>query len=101
MLTANRFDFVEAKTLPASLDDTQLVVFNNINLEAMRPADKQRTEEYVQSGGGALLIAGEHNVYVDRPQKGAPRRSGGSHVRSREARAAALAGRHLRGSHHR
>ena len=31
----------------------------------MKPEDKQRVEEYVQRGGGALWIAGEHNVYVD------------------------------------
>jgi uncharacterized protein YegL len=35
----------------------------------MKPADKQRVEEYVQRGGGALWIAGEHNVYVDHKQE--------------------------------
>jgi Ca-activated chloride channel family protein len=65
VLTANRFDVVQTKTLPEKLDDTQLVVFNNDNLEAMKPEDKQRVEDYVQRGGGALWIAGEHNVYVD------------------------------------
>jgi uncharacterized protein YegL len=65
VLTANRFDVVQSKTLPEKLDDTQLVVFNNDNLEAMKPDDKQRVEEYVQRGGGALWIAGEHNIYVD------------------------------------
>ena len=65
VLAANRFDVVQSKTLPASLDDTQLVVFNNMNLETMGSADKQRAADFVQSGGGALWIAGEHNVYVD------------------------------------
>ncbi len=65
LLTANRFDVVQSKTLPADLDDTQLVVFNNINVDALPPADKQRFEAFVQSGGGALLVAGEQNVYVD------------------------------------
>ena len=65
VLAANRFDVVESKALPANLEDTQLIVFNNINFETMRPADKQRRGEFVQSGGGALWIAGEHNVYVD------------------------------------
>ena len=65
VLTANRFDVVQSKTLPEKLDDTQLIVFNNDNLEAMKPDDKQRVEEYVQRGGGALWIAGEHNIYVD------------------------------------
>lgn len=70
VLTANKFDFVQTKTMPAKLDDTQLLVFNNDNLEAMRPADKQRVEEFVQRGGGALWIAGERSAYVD--HKGQP-----------------------------
>ena len=70
VLTANRFEFVPAKTLPADLTGVQVVVFNNINMEAIRPADKQRLESFVQSGGGTLWIAGERNVYVDR--KNAP-----------------------------
>ena len=65
VLAANRFDFVPAKSLPPNLDDAQLVVFNNDNLDAMPAADKQRVEEFVQKGGGALWIAGEHSVYVD------------------------------------
>jgi Ca-activated chloride channel homolog len=70
VLTANRFDVVESKSLPANLDGTQLVAFNNINLEAVPDGDKQRLETFVQGGGGALVIAGEHNTYVD--HKGAP-----------------------------
>ncbi len=70
VLTANKFDVVQSKTLPANLDGTQLVAFNNIDLDALPAADKQRLETFVQGGGGALLIAGEHNSYVD--HKGAP-----------------------------
>jgi uncharacterized protein YegL len=70
VLTSNHFDVVRSKTLPPALDDTQLVVFNNINVEAVPAADKERVEQFVQSGGGALWIAGERNVYVD--HKGAP-----------------------------
>ncbi len=70
VLNANKFDFQQVKSLPAKLDDAQLVVFNNVNLEAMSPFDQQRVEQYVQSGGGALWIAGERNMYVD--HKGAP-----------------------------
>jgi len=65
VLTANRFDFTQSKTLPADLDGTQLVVFNNINVDAVPAADKQRLEAFVQGGGGALMIAGERNVYVE------------------------------------
>ncbi len=65
VLNANKFEYVPAKTLPASLDDAQLIVFNNDNLEAMSPYNKQRVEDFVQRGGGALVIAGERNVYVE------------------------------------
>jgi Ca-activated chloride channel homolog len=69
VLNANKFDFTEVKKLPANLDDTQLIVFNNVDLDAMNPADKQRAEQFIQEGGGALLIAGERNVYVDRKDR--------------------------------
>jgi uncharacterized membrane protein/uncharacterized protein YegL len=65
VLTANKFEFVASKTLPKDLEDTQLVVFNNDNLDALPTADKDRIEAFVQRGGGALIIAGEHNVYND------------------------------------
>jgi Ca-activated chloride channel family protein len=70
VLKANQFDFVPMKSVPASLDDTQLLVLNNDNLEAMKPVDKARIEAFVQRGGGALWIAGERSAYVD--HKGAP-----------------------------
>ncbi len=69
VLTANKFDFAPSKYLPANLDDAQLIVFNNDNLEAMRPYDKQRVEDFVQHGGGALVIAGERNVYLEHKDK--------------------------------
>ncbi|HWF07823.1 MAG TPA: VWA domain-containing protein [Bryobacteraceae bacterium] len=65
VLNVNRFDVEQSKTLPPDLDGAQLVVFNNINTDAVPAADKQRLENFVQSGGGALWIAGERNVYVD------------------------------------
>jgi uncharacterized protein YegL len=70
LLAANKFEFSPARALPDSLDDAQLVVFNNINFEAMKMEDKQRLEKFVQGGGGALWIAGENNMYVDK--KGQP-----------------------------
>ncbi len=70
LLTANKFDFALASELPATLDDTQLLVLNNINFEAMKVDDKKRIEKFVQGGGGALWIAGENNMYVD--HKGQP-----------------------------
>jgi uncharacterized membrane protein len=65
VLTANKFDFVPSKTLPADLDGSQLVVFNNVNTDSLPAPDKDRFEKFVQGGGGALIIAGERNVYID------------------------------------
>ena len=65
VLTANRFDVAKERSLPESLDGTQLLAFNNINLELLTDDDKKRVEDFVQSGGGALWIAGENNTYVD------------------------------------
>ena len=65
VLDANHFDLAQSKSLPQNLDDVQMVVFNNTNFETMRPADKQRAADFVKSGGGALWISGERNVYVD------------------------------------
>ncbi len=70
LLAANKFDFTMVRQLPDNLDDAQLIVFNNINFEPMKPEDKQRIETFVQGGGGALWIAGENNMYVD--HKGQP-----------------------------
>ena len=65
VLTANRFDVAKERSLPESLDGTQLLAFNNINLELLKDDDKKRVEDFVQSGGGALWIAGENNTYID------------------------------------
>jgi Ca-activated chloride channel homolog len=65
VLTANKFDFIPSKTLPQDLDGAQLVVFNNMNTDGIPGGDKDRLEKFVQGGGGALIIAGERNVYVD------------------------------------
>ncbi|HYA18632.1 MAG TPA: VWA domain-containing protein [Bryobacteraceae bacterium] len=65
VLRANRFELVETKSLPLNLDDTQLVVYNNINLDALSPAEKQRMEDFIMGGGGGLVIAGDRTVYVD------------------------------------
>jgi Ca-activated chloride channel family protein len=70
LLEANKFDFSLARELPASLDDAQLLVLNNLNFEALSLDEKQRVEKFVQGGGGALWIAGENNMYVD--HKGQP-----------------------------
>jgi len=51
LLAANKFDFQLVHALPENFDDTQLLVLNNINFEAMRLDEKQRIEKFVQGGG--------------------------------------------------
>ena len=70
VLGANKFDVASEHAVPADRDGTQLLVFNNVDLEALPAGDKKRVEAFVQSGGGALWIGGENNIYVD--HQGAP-----------------------------
>ena len=66
-LQANQFDFTLATDgLPQKLDDYQMLVFNNWDMEAISPSDKARIEQFEQSGGGLLWIAGEKNQYVEK-----------------------------------
>ncbi len=66
-LSANQFDWVlKGDTIPAALDDYQLVVFNNWDMDAIAAADKKRIEAFEQQGGGLLWIAGEKNQYVEK-----------------------------------
>ena len=69
VLKSNKFDFAQVKRLPDSLDDTQLLVFNNSDVDGMSEFDKQRVENFVRAGGGALWIAGENNIYRERKDK--------------------------------
>jgi len=65
-LTAAQFDVTRVKD-PGDihLNDYQLVIFNNWDLEAIPPAGKQAIEQYVQQGGGLLVIGGERNLYKE------------------------------------
>ena len=47
------------------LNDYQLVIFNNWDLEAIPASGKQALEQYVQQGGGLLVIGGERNMYKE------------------------------------
>jgi Ca-activated chloride channel homolog len=68
-LAAAQFEVKRVDEIPAaSLDDYQVVAFNNWDLEAIAPARKADIEDFVQQGGGLLVIGGERNVYVE--QKG-------------------------------
>ncbi|MCW5964842.1 MAG: VWA domain-containing protein [Bryobacterales bacterium] len=53
--------------LPERLNEAQLLVLNNQDMEAYPPAEKGRIEQFVMSGGGLLVVAGERNVYVEKP----------------------------------
>jgi Ca-activated chloride channel homolog len=50
-------------TLRTGLNEIQLVILNNLDLDAIAPDNKARLEEYVNGGGGVLLIGGERQVY--------------------------------------
>ncbi len=66
-LNQNQFDVtMQSQSIPAKLDDYQLVVFNNWDMENIALADKTRIEKYEQEGGGLLWIAGEHNQYQEK-----------------------------------
>jgi Ca-activated chloride channel family protein len=41
----------------------QLLVCNNVDLDAFTDEEKQQIEKYVKDGGGLLLIGGDHEVY--------------------------------------
>jgi uncharacterized membrane protein len=66
-LTAAHFD-VDTRTnwQAARLDDYQLVVFNNWDLAALPESRKKDLEQFVQHGGGLLVIGGEKNIWVER-----------------------------------
>ena len=65
-LDAAQFD-VERSQDPTkgNLSDYQLLVLNNIDLEALPASRKDDIEKFVKQGGGLLVIAGERMVYND------------------------------------
>jgi uncharacterized membrane protein len=66
-LQANQFEVQQAPgSIPAKLDDFQLIVVNNWDMETIPLNTKTALEDYVKKGGGLMWIAGERNVYVDK-----------------------------------
>lgn len=55
----------DASLLDGDLTGIQLVVLNNLDLNALSLARKQHLESYTKNGGGLLLIGGERQVYKD------------------------------------
>jgi Ca-activated chloride channel family protein len=65
-LASAHFDVNHASDLgEVHLNDYQLVIFNNWDLEAIPANGKQALEQYVQQGGGLLVIGGERNLYKE------------------------------------
>jgi Mg-chelatase subunit ChlD len=58
----------DASLLDTGLHDVQLVVLNNIDLNTLSSPQKVAVERYVSSGGGLLLLGGEHQVYKEEKQ---------------------------------
>ena len=56
------------RSLPPSLSSYHVVIANNQDLEAWAQKEKERLEEFVQEGGGFVLIAGEKNLYLEPPE---------------------------------
>jgi len=66
-LEAAQFEIQPSATgLRQNLNDFQLVVLNNWNLEAIPALRKTQLAEFVKQGGGALVIGGERNIYVEK-----------------------------------
>ena len=66
-LASAQFDVNRAGDLgTVHLNDYQLVIFNNWDLEAIPASGKQALEQYVQQGGGLLVIGGERNMYTEK-----------------------------------
>ena len=70
VLAAARFSVDIGGQLPAgSLAQYEVVILNNQDLESIAAPDKARLEQFVQAGGGLLVIAGERNIYREEDAK--------------------------------
>lgn len=64
VLAAGRFDVTTTDSLDGKrLDDFQIVILNNLDLEAIPIERKERVEQWVKQGGGLLVIGGERNTF--------------------------------------
>ncbi|MBV9613041.1 MAG: VWA domain-containing protein [Acidobacteriaceae bacterium] len=63
------FDLIrDASVIRKDLSGVQLVILNNLDLNAFSAVDKEQLEEYVKDGGGLLLVGGERQVYKEDKQ---------------------------------
>ena len=58
----------DASELDRDPSGFELVILNNLNLNAVPAARKLKLEEYVKGGGGLLLIGGERQIYKEDKQ---------------------------------
>ncbi len=66
-LGASQFDVTPMPNLPTgSLDSWQVIVLDNINLNAVPEAEKDSIEEAVKRGTGLLVIGGERETYLEK-----------------------------------
>lgn len=64
VLAAGRFDVLTTNSLDGQkMDDFQIVILNNLDLEAIPIERKDQVEQFVKAGGGLLVIGGEKNTY--------------------------------------
>src|SRR5208282_3126466 len=49
----------------SKFSDYQIVILNDLDLEATPVSFKEETERYVKQGGGLLVIAGEHSIFKE------------------------------------
>ena len=68
-LNEAEFDLVrDTSLITRDLSGVQLVILNNLDLNAFTLDQKSRLEEYVKNGGGLLLIGGERQLYKEDKQ---------------------------------
>ncbi len=66
-LAAAQFDVTEASETPADgLSGYQIVVLNNVDLNAIPESRKEAIEDFVKQGGGLLAIGGEREIYAEK-----------------------------------
>jgi uncharacterized membrane protein len=66
-LAAAQFDIDRTRDISQTrLKDYQLVILNNWDLESTPVPFKEKIESYEKDGGGVLVIAGEHSVYIEK-----------------------------------
>jgi len=69
VLEAGQFEVRQSRQLgEAPLDEYQIITLNNWDLESIPPARKADLENFVEQGGGLLVIGGERNVYTESKQ---------------------------------